>query len=678
MGRKFRLRPSVVIAISLIIGVVMIASAYFELRQSKDEIFHLLTEQASSLIKTISQSSINTLNSSYEIEELIAERLLDNARLIKRLDSLNILTQKKLIGISRENRLFRINIFDKKGNRILSNRIPTKEHFHPEGIVNRYDEIEPILSGKTDEMIIGLKNSQYSGEQRYASAVSRSGRKGAIVINLDAKEFLEFRKKIGIGKIIQEMGDNAGIEFIALQDSEGILAASKNVDSLSSIKNDIFLENCLENDSIYTRISNFKGTEVFEVAKKLADNNDVIGVYRIGISLDEVRSVESRMYRRIIIISLILAAISIIVLSILFTSQNLKLVSNEYKNFKSLAGSVLQNMGESVIVLNNKFIIILFNEFSEQLFDEKSVDVIGKEITGIKNANLNFIKEEIEDLNSNNFYIEKDVEINGKDKIISINITKNLNDKNEVDNYSIVITDLTQTKNLEEQAKRQEKFSAMGELASGVAHEIRNPINSIGMIAQRLRREFEPKEDVNEYGSIIKVLKDEVDRINKIISQFLNYARPIELQKKKVNVKEFIEAIYLLFSEQAKVKNINFEIMNNEKIEAVFDPELIKQSMINLVQNAFDAAGAGGNVAIKNSLTDSNLLLKVADNGAGIPDENKKKIFDLYFTTKKEGNGLGLSISQKIITEHDGYIKTENNFPTGTIFTIILPQNEEH
>ena len=269
MGRKFKLKPSVIIAISLTIGVVMIASAYFELKQSKDEIFHLLNEQAASIIETISLSSINTLNSSYEIEELIAERLMDNARLIRRLDSLNSLTQSKLIEIGNQNNLFRINIFDKKGNRVLSNRIPTEGHLHPEGIVNRYSEIEPILTGKTQDMIIGLKNSQYSDGQRYAVAVARARNRGAIVINLDAKDFLEFRKKIGIGKIIQEMGDNPGIEFIALQDTDGILAASKNVDSLSSINNDEFLKNSLNNDSIFHTISTFNGSETFEVVKRL-------------------------------------------------------------------------------------------------------------------------------------------------------------------------------------------------------------------------------------------------------------------------------------------------------------------------------------------------------------------------------------------------------------------------
>ena len=113
------LQPKVIAFVALIVGVLMIASAFIELQQSKNEILHLLTEQSTSLIETINQSSINALNSSEEIENLISERLLNNARLIRSLDSLNLLTRNKLITIGKENSLFRINVFDKNGIRVL-------------------------------------------------------------------------------------------------------------------------------------------------------------------------------------------------------------------------------------------------------------------------------------------------------------------------------------------------------------------------------------------------------------------------------------------------------------------------------------------------------------------------------------------------------------------------------
>ena len=649
----------------------MIISAYFELRQSKEEIFHLLKEQAESLSEIITQSSINTLNSSFEIEDLVTERLLNNARMIRRLDSINALSTATLINFSKENDLFRINVFDKKGNRILSNRIPTKDHPHPEGNVNRYDELEPILTGKTNEFIIGLKPASFSNEQRFAVAISRAFNRGAIVINLDAKDFLEFRKRIGIGKIVQDISDNPGIEYIVLQDSLGILAASSSVKEISAIESDSFLQKAIGNDSTSTRIIPFNNSDVFEVVKGLFFENEFIGIFRIGLTLDEIHSVENRMIRRVIIISVILAAISVIVLGLIFTNQNLKSLSNEFGGFKSFTNSLLENMNEAVFVIDKNSRITLFNNSAKELFEIKKNDVIGEKISELKDYNIDFIQEFI---NKEQTFksIQKSVTINNSVKYLSISITPNYNFMKKLESYTVVTTDITESKKMEEQRKRDEKLLAMGELASGVAHEIRNPINSIGMIAQRLNKEFTPSDGTGEYASITNLLKTEVDRINKIITQFLQYAKPIELQKTSVFLGKFFQDIYQLFADQAKQKKTIFLVNGDEKITAVFDPELIKQTLMNIIQNAFDAINNNGKVEINYFREHKNIVITVSDSGSGIPEENRSKIFDLYFTSKKEGNGLGLSISQKIISQHKGSIEFTSS-GEGTTFKINLP-----
>lgn len=650
----------------------MIVSAYFELKQSKEEIFHLLSEQAESLSDVITQSSINTLNSSFEIEDLVTERLMNNARMIRRLDSLNALSTATLINFGKENDLFRINVFDKKGNRILSNRIPTKDHPHPEGNVNRYEELEPILTGRTNKMIIGLKLASFSDEQRFAVAIDRSSNRGAIVINLDAKDFLEFRKRIGIGKIVQDISDNPGIEYIALQDSLGILAASSSVKEISAIESDSFLNEAMGNDSTLTRIIAFNNSDVFEVVKSLYFENEFIGIFRIGLTLDEVHSVESRMIRRVIIISIILAAISIIVLGLIFTNQNLKSLSDEFGEFKSFTNSLLENMNEAVFVIDKDSKITLFNHSAEKLFEIGRNEIIGKNISNLKEHNIGFIQETI--TNKQTFKsIVKSVTINNSVKHLSISITPNYDFMKNLESYTVVVTDITESKKMEEQRKRDEKLLAMGELASGVAHEIRNPINSIGMIAQRLNKEFTPREGTEEYTTIINLLKGEVNRINKIITQFLQYAKPIELQKSSIVLGKFFEDIHHLFTDQAKQKRIDFKINGKENLTATFDPELIKQTMMNIIQNAFDAVNKDGKVEINYLKGNTNIVISVADNGSGIPEENRNKIFDLYFTSKKDGNGLGLSISQKIISQHKGTIEfTSSN--RGTTIKINLPE----
>ena len=675
MRNKFKLQPKIVVIITVIIGIVMITSAYFELSESKKDIFQVLSKQSTSLVETISLSSINTLNSSSEIENLIVERLLNNATLIRNLDSLNLLTESKLIDIGKENNLFRINIFDKSGNRVMSNRIKLPGHDFSEGPVNRYEELKSILTGESHLLIMGLRTAQHEEGERFAVAVARSNNRGAIVINLNAKDFLEFRKKIGIGKIIQDIADNAGIEYVVLQDTAGILAASTSIKSMDQIIGDQFLENAANNDSTFFRVTKFNNNDVYEVVKRLDVDNEFIGLYRIGLSLDEIKSVEAKMYRRIIVISFLLAAISVIVLSIIFTSQNLKTISSEFSKFKTFTGSILQNMGEAVIVLNTNLEINLFNKTAEILFKINKDEIINIPIHQVLNGKLSFISEEINKMDCDSAELQKAIEIYGETKYLKINLTRNQNESDEPENYTIVINDYSGQRNLEEQAKRQEKLSAMGELASGVAHEIRNPINTVGMIAQRLRKEFTPGKDIEEYYSITKVLNDEVTRVNRIITQFLNYAKPLGLQLETVDSKKYFDDISQILMNKSVLQKISFKKLSDESFNIHIDPELLKQALINIIHNAIEATEENGSISLDYSNDNNVFTIDIEDNGKGIPSDQMLKIFDLYFTTKKDGNGLGLSIAQKIINQHNGTIKVESKINKGTKFKILLPMS---
>jgi len=673
MNFQNKLQPKIIIAVALIIGAMMVASAFIELQQSKEEILHLLTEQSSSLIETVNQSSINALNSSEEIEYLIAERLFNNARLIKKLDSLNILTQQKLIEIGKENSLFRINIFNRDGTRILSNRIPEKDHQHGEENINRSDELKPILEDGLDEYVIGLKEAEFTDEQRFAVTVARANKRGAIVINLNAEEFIEFRKRIGLGKIIRDISDNQGIEYIVLQDSIGILAAGADVDTITAVESDPFLITALNSDKTFSRTYTYKNQEVFETVKRLLYDDQIIGVFRIGLTLDEVRSVEDMMVRRLIIISLVLAAIGVIILSIIFTTQNLKTVSNEFKKFKTFTSTVLENMGEAVIVVDEKMQITLFNKSSENLFKRKEEEINQKILSELSDDINKSLSEYCKNSNEKCADVAIDTLIADEAKYLLLNFTRNKDDDGR-NNYIIVINDLTESRRLEEESKRKEKLSAMGELASGVAHEIRNPINAIGMIAQRLDKEFKVEKEEEEFHSITSLLRSEVTRVNKIITQFLSYAKPLSLQIKKINSKTFFDDIYRLFSDQAKLKRVELIKLSDQSFDIMIDPELIKQSLMNLIQNAIDAVEKKGKVEINYFRKGNDLLIEILDSGKGIPDNDKNKIFDLYYTTKPEGTGLGLSIVQKIIAEHNGTIEVFSELNKFTKFKITIPQ----
>lgn len=670
MKIKFKLKPKAVILISVLVAVVMFTSAYIELNQSKRDIFQLLYEHSSTLIESIIQSSDNTLNASFEIEDIITERLLNNARLIRKLDESNKINEAELIRISIENNLYRINIFDKNGNRLLTNRVPEPDHEYGEENINRADRLTPILSGETDELVIGLKHAEFIEGERFAVVVARSKNRGAIVVNIDAEEFLEFRKRIGIGKILQEMTKHHGIEYIVLQDTLGILAASEKIDTIEAIPGSDFLMNALSTDSTFSRVTDFASEEVYEVAKQFVFDGEIVGIYRIGISLEDVRSVESRMIRRLIIISLILAAISIIVLSIIFTTQNLQTVSEEYEKFRTLTSSVLENMDEAVIVLDKKKTITLFNRALSQLFNKEMNNAIGENILEFSSNILQLTEKDFELRN----YFERQVLLENSIRYLLIGNAIIYDNNNEPENFVLVIKDLTEIKQLEKEAAKNEKLTAMGELASGVAHEIRNPINAIGMIAQRLNKEFKVPEHQKEFEEITGLLRSEVNRINKIITQFLDYAKPLDVKFADVDLKIFFDEIKNLFAEYARQKQINFIIENVNGDNFRFDPDLIKQALINVIQNAFDAVSEQGEVRIYYKVDDKQFFIEIQDNGPGIPPEIQKRVFDLYFTTRSDGNGLGLSISQKIIAQHNGSIYMSSTFNKGTTFKIILTE----
>lgn len=670
MKFQIKLPPKAIISISAIIALIMIISSYIELNQSKKEIYRLLYEHSSTLLQSIIISSENTLNSGFEIENIITERLFDNARLIRKLDSLNALNKDELIKIAKRNNLYRVNVFDKTGNRILSNRIPEPGHTHGEDNINRYDELAPILKGETEELIIGLKKAEFTDGERYAVAVARAYSRGAIVVNMDAKDFLEFRKRIGIGVILQGISSQHGIEYLILQDSLGILAASEKIDSVESIYDSAFLQNAIKYDSVFSRVISLNGNQVYEVAKRFMFDDELVGIYRVGLSLEDIRNVENRMIRRLIIISLILAAIAIIVLSIIFTNQNLQSISEEYQRFRTFASSVLENMSESVIVFDKDGAISFINSSAEKLFNIKSESYLNKNLSDLNSSVAKYFFDRI--LSSENKSFEIEIPVNNVSKYLFCSLSE-LKEDQVPPKYIAVIRDITDLKILEEEAQRNEKLSAMGELASGVAHEIRNPINAIGMIAQRLNKEFLPSENQEEYKKITELLRNEVNRINKIITQFLNYAKPVELNITNINCAEFFEEIYQLFIPQANQKNIKFIKQGDESIFVKFDADLIKQSLMNIIQNAFDAVNENGEVIIKYFKSGNNFLIEISDNGIGIPAEIQKKIFNLYFTTKKEGNGLGLSIAQKIINQHNGTILINSKPGQGTTFKIILP-----
>ncbi len=482
--------------------------------------------------------------------------------------------------------------------------------------------------------------------------------------------FLEFKKKIGFGVLLRTaVAQNPRIIFAALQDTSNILAASGNVSVLQSISSSPFLQKSLTDSLFQTRITRFDSTEIFEAVHPFVFNGQKIGLMRLGLSLEPVQAINRRIYRRLVIITIVLILIGFIIFIFLFTRQRYSLLKKQYSIVETYSGKIIENVSDSIIVLDNTAGIKIFNRAAEKLFRKSANAMQGRKAEDL------FEHETCLDLlNSENVLTPLTCKLGGQKKYLLVSKSKFI-DADGVENEIMVIRDLTQEKRLEEQMERKQRLTAMGELASGVAHEIRNPLNTISTIIQQLNKDFEPANDAQEYHQLAGLVYNEVNRINQTIQDFLRFSRPEPVQAAEFDLNTFLEDIRKQFGATLEEHGTSLKIHESWKGMVHWDQRQMRQVFINLIQNAIQAVPPKtGEIELSvRKRSEEELEIVIRDNGPGIKKEFLSNIFNLYFTTKAKGTGIGLSIVQRIIYEHGGIISVESEENTGAEFHIKLP-----
>ena len=270
------------------------------------------------------------------------------------------------------------------------------------------------------------------------------------------------------------------------------------------------------------------------------------------------------------------------------------------------------------------------------------------------------------------------MEIVGKPYFFDMSAIPLFGSKGEVDYVVQYAVDITEKKALTEKLIQAEKLAAVGQMSAHVAHEIRNPLTSILLHSELLEDELKGH-DKNEEGlELVRIIKEEIDRLSQITDEYLSYARLPRPKKQLVNPETEVSTIVSMLLPELKRRDIETAIVCPERLPNIrIDRGQFKQLLINLIKNAEDAMPSGGSLEISLMGIKDNFLLLVKDTGYGIPPEITRRIFDPYFTTKDNGTGLGLALVQYIANAHDGWVDVESQRGTGSTFIFSVPFHQE-
>jgi|GEM_PF-842628 len=237
--------------------------------------------------------------------------------------------------------------------------------------------------------------------------------------------------------------------------------------------------------------------------------------------------------------------------------------------------------------------------------------------------------------------------------------------------FAFFFRDITQIIQLEDQVKRADRLSALGVLAAGIAHEIRNPLTGMKMIVQLLAADVPPDDSKKEPLGIIQ---NEIDRLEKIISSLLDFARPTKPQAVPISLPEILNACLFLIQNQINKSGARVEKdIPSDLPQMVGDASQLKQVFLNIITNAVQSLKTGGTIKLKVEVIPGWVVVAIADTGIGISRERLKAIFDPFMTTKEDGTGLGLSVALRIVEEHGGRINVDSIENQGSTFSVMLP-----
>jgi PAS domain S-box-containing protein len=356
--------------------------------------------------------------------------------------------------------------------------------------------------------------------------------------------------------------------------------------------------------------------------------------------------------------------------------------------------TVLDSLNEGVLVCDTRHTLVLVNKYAERFLPGSHHEQENEPIWTL--AWDEEIRDFLETTLVNGDRVEEkefDAEIKGVPRLLSISVLPLVRD-HQVSGSLIYVEDITEKRGKESRLRRAENLASLTTLAAGVAHEIKNPLGSLSIHIQLIQKAMEANREMffrahpagedgigqnptnyfDLLGRYIAVVNEEIDRLNRIVVDFLFAVRPMDMEFREGNINTLIGELVEFVRYELEEAGITCVLELDEQLPpSDYDERFMKQALLNLIKNAIAAMPDGGRLTIRSEARDAEIQIGICDTGIGIPEENLPKIFEPYFTTKETGSGLGLTLVFKIIREHKGEVTVKSRKGEGACFIITLP-----
>ena len=555
-------------------------------------------------------------------------------------------------------------------------------------------------------LVLAIRN--YNREKQHMSRVLRE--KGAVLIRA-----VEAGARTGMMRmswrseqvqtLLEQTAQMSGVIYMALIDRNGTVIAHSDSDQIDSA-HQRSLEAADKEQENWSIVELDKGERAFEVYREFRPRRgpgfgsgvrngkmmhrhgrmkgrfhnmpdsesrfDQELVILAGLDVGPFEEARKEDIRNTIVISAVLLLLGFGGFISMFWAHNYRVTSQSLRDTSAFADEVVTSLPVGLIATGKDGKIAFFNGTAQVITGIAAADALGRTPDEVIPFPWKHLKDRLE---AGRTILEEELECTFSDrKAVPVNLSASriVNDQGEFVGNILILRDMEEIRRLQEEIRRQEKLAAIGGLAAGVAHEIRNPLSSIKGIASYFRSKSETNRDDREAAD---VMIQEVDRLNRTITELLEFARPTELRTRVTDLADLLKHSTRLVQQDAAANKISIRLdLPPKPASADIDPDRLSQCLLNLYLNSIQAMEKGGELNIQLTEETRNTIgINVSDTGKGILPADLKKIFDPYFTSKPSGTGLGLAIVHKIITAHKGRIQVQSKPGKGTQFTIILP-----